>query len=64
MIRDLARELGGIGVYGITSMVLFFVFFIGALVWALALRKPYVTHMSQIPLQPDNETMNGDRKHD
>ena len=36
--------------YGLFSFILFFAFFIGMLVWAFALKKNYLNHMGDLPL--------------
>jgi hypothetical protein len=64
MIRETMRELGGIGIYGIVSMVLFVAIFLGALVWSLVLKKPHLTHMSHLPLEPDDRPSEGEPNHD
>jgi hypothetical protein len=55
MIENVLRTLGGVGLYGIISVCLFFLFFTGMLVWALRLKKPYVNSMRGLPL--DNEDL-------
>ena len=37
--------------YGIISICLFFAVFIGVLVWAFCLKKPYLKSMSELPLE-------------
>ena len=54
MIRNVLEQIGGVGVYGIISLTLFFAFFIGMLVWVLRMRKPYINDMSALPLQSDD----------
>jgi cytochrome c oxidase cbb3-type subunit 4 len=56
MIQNVLRELGGIGVYGMISLCLFFLFFIGMLVWAFCLKKSYVKTMSRLPLENGDAT--------
>ena len=51
MIQKVLSGIGGIGVYGVISIVLFFAVFVGVLVWAMGLRRPYIEHMSQLPLE-------------
>lgn len=50
MIQDTIRQVGGIGIYGVISVVMFFVFFTGATIWALRLKKGYVQTMETLPL--------------
>ena len=48
------RETGGIGIYGILSICLFFVVFTSALIWAFLLRKPFLHSMSRLPLDSES----------
>ena len=43
--------MGGVGVYGIISICLFFAVFIGVLVWTICLKKPYLKAMRELPLE-------------
>lgn len=51
MIKNVAHDLGGIGIYGILSILMFFAFFTGMIVWALCARKSYVDKMQALPLE-------------
>lgn len=71
MIQKVLSGIGGVGVYGVISVVLFFAVFVGVLVWVWSLRRPYLEHMSQLPLenQADSktdlaETANRDFRHE
>jgi len=50
MIKNVLENIGGIGLYGIISLCLFFTFFTGMLIWAFRLRKPYLKSMEELPL--------------
>jgi hypothetical protein len=54
MIRDTLSHIGGIGLYGIISIALFFAVFLGILIWACQLKKPWLKTMAQLPLEPDD----------
>lgn len=58
MIRNVIETIGGIGLYGLLSMLLFLLVFVGALAWTLRLRRPYLDHMKDLPLQ-DSEMKPG-----
>jgi len=45
LVHSILREAENINAYGLFSFFLFFGFFIGVLVWALALRKNHLNHM-------------------
>ena len=53
MIKNVLQNLGGVGIYGIISLCLFFGVFTGALVWALLHKAAYCTRMSALPLQDE-----------
>ena len=53
MIQNVLRNLGGIEVIGVISVILFFACFLGVLLWTFCLRKPYLDTMSRLPLEPD-----------
>ena len=50
MIKNVLTDIGGIGLYGVISVCLFFVIFSGVLVWAFLLRKSHLNALSQLPL--------------
>lgn len=53
MIQNVIRHMGGIENYGLISLFLFFGCFLGMLVWALLLKKPFLRDMSRLPLETD-----------
>lgn len=55
MIENTLRSLGGVGLYGIISVCLFFSFFTGMLLWAARLKKPYLNSMQSLPLNEEPE---------
>jgi len=50
MIRNVLTHTGGIAVYGIVSVCLFFAVFAAAVVWTLVQRASHVRHMGRLPL--------------
>jgi len=40
----------GVGIYGVISISMFFIFFTGMLVWALLQKKSYLNKMGAMPL--------------
>ena len=50
MIKNVLTEIGGIGIYGVISVCLFFTVFTGVVVHALRLKKPALKHASLLPL--------------
>jgi len=50
MIKYIYENIGGVGLFGVISILLFFVFFTGMLLWASFLKKPYLNTMRELPL--------------
>ncbi len=53
MIRNVLTHVGGIELYGIVSVLLFFAFFLGMLVWAFRLKSTHLESMALLPLRDD-----------
>lgn len=49
MIQNVIRDMGGIAVFGVISVCLFFTVFTGAMIWALAQRKSLCEKMRALP---------------
>jgi hypothetical protein len=50
MIKNVLSDMGGVGLYGVISITLFFAVFVGMLVWALGMKKSFAQSMSVLPL--------------
>jgi hypothetical protein len=50
MIQDVLREIGGIGLYGVISICLFFLVFGIASLRACLLKRSFLESMSALPL--------------
>ena len=50
MIKNVLSEIGGIGLYGVISICLFFAVFTGMLIWAIRMKKTFAQKMSACPL--------------
>ena len=53
MIKNILQDIGGIGLYGIVSLCLFFSVFTGALLWAAIQRAQFCKRMSALPLEDE-----------
>jgi hypothetical protein len=51
MIEHVMSRMGGVSVYGVISICLFFALFFGVLLWAACLKKGYLTAMGRLPLE-------------
>lgn len=55
MIKNVLQDIGGIGLYGVISVCLFFTIFTSAFLWALCQKKSFCAEMSALPLESDSE---------
>ena len=58
MIQNVLNGIGGVSVYGVISIGLFFAFFLGMLIWAIRLKKSYLKSMGQLPLDHEPDSPN------
>jgi len=66
MIQNVLRSIGGVGVYGVISISIFFVVFTGMLIWAFRIKKPLLTAMGEVPLTDGSEpqVLKGENHHE
>ena len=50
MIQNVLRDMGGVALYGVISICLFFGVFSVAMVYACLLKKPFLNSMGALPL--------------
>ena len=55
MMQNVLREIGGVGIYGVISVCLFFAVFTGAALWACLQEKQMLDDASTLPLEEDND---------
>ncbi len=53
MYKDILRSISDIEIFPVIAIVIFFLFFIGLLIWVFGMDKKLVNHMSQLPLTGD-----------
>lgn len=58
MIRNVLTHIGGVEMYGILSILLFFAFFAGMLVWAFRLKPGHLEAMGRLPVSDDQDPPN------
>lgn len=56
MIKNVLTDIGGVELYGIVSVLLFFLVFSGALLFALLKKKDFLNYMGALPLSDGSET--------
>lgn len=66
MIQNVLRETGGIGLFGVISICLFFLVFTGALVWAMLQKGTLLKAMESLPLSDGEVTtaLKGETSHE
>ena len=50
MIKNVLSDIGGVGLYGVISISLFFAVFIGMLLWVAGMKKSFAQRMGALPL--------------
>jgi len=55
MVQNVLREIGGVGIYGVISVCLFFAVFTGVIIWAFAQKKKMLDEASTLPLKEDDD---------
>jgi hypothetical protein len=58
MIENVMNKIGGVGIFGLISICIFFAFFTGMLVWSICLKKNYLVSMQKLPLDEDTASPN------
>jgi hypothetical protein len=53
MIKNVLNDIGGIGLYGVISICLFFAVFTGALLLTFIHRAPFCKRMGALPLEDE-----------
>ena len=53
MIKNVLLDIGGVGIYGIIALSIFFLFFSGMLMWVVSLKKGYLNQAGSMPLELD-----------
>jgi len=70
MIQNVLTSIGGVGMYGVVSICIFFTVFVGAVIWMLTLKKPYLNAMRELPLEDESapatnpESINPNLRHE
>jgi hypothetical protein len=66
MIKNVLHDIGGVGIYGVISVCLFFAVFLGALLLALRHKPSFLKKMSALPLEDGERRANqkGDFRHE
>jgi cytochrome c oxidase cbb3-type subunit IV len=57
MFSDNLGTIDGVSVFPIIGLILFFLIFIGVVIWAFKADKNYIKKMENIPLDNSNEVL-------
>lgn len=55
-VKNHMESITGIEIYPIISLLIFFVFFVALFWWVFTAKKDYITTVSNIPLDNQNQT--------
>ena len=55
-IKGHMESITGIEIYPMISLLIFFIFFVTLFYWVFTAKKDYITKVSNIPLENQNET--------
>lgn len=64
MIKDVIEHVGGLGLYGLVSLLLFFAVFVGVLVWAFRLDRARLDTAARLPLETDPHQSGKEEPHE
>lgn len=53
MIKNVLQEIGGVGVYALVSLLLFFIVFTGAIIFTFIQRASLCRKMESLPLEDE-----------
>lgn len=51
MYKNVLEGINGVDIYPVISLVIFFLFFLGVLIWVLKVDKSYISKMGNLPLE-------------
>jgi cbb3-type cytochrome oxidase subunit 3 len=61
MFKDIFESMSGINIFGLISMIFFFLVFLGVIYWAIRADKKYLEKMENMPLE--SSKTDGDLNH-
>ena len=64
MYKQVLQSIAGIEIYPLISFGIFFLFFLGLLVYVVVVNRQHIHTMSQLPLVSDEETIQQHLNHD
>lgn len=55
-VKNHMDSISGIEIYPIISLLIFFIFFVALFYWVVTAKKDYITTVSNLPLDQNNNT--------
>ncbi|MFC0605071.1 CcoQ/FixQ family Cbb3-type cytochrome c oxidase assembly chaperone [Winogradskyella pulchriflava] len=55
-VKNHMDSISGIEIYPIISLLIFFIFFVALFWWVITAKKDYITTVSNLPLDNQNDT--------
>ena len=55
-VKGHMESIAGIEIYPMISLLIFFIFFVTLFYWVFTAKKEYITKVSNLPLENQNET--------
>ncbi len=53
MVKNVVEAIEGIGIWGVISLMIFFLFFVTVTIWAIKADKNHIRHMERLPLDDE-----------
>jgi len=63
MISEFLKNQNEVSIFPIISLIIFFLFFIGSVIWTFTRKKQYLIHMENLPLE-NNDINNSEMKNE
>ncbi|MFT6871418.1 MAG: cytochrome c oxidase cbb3-type subunit 4 [Roseivirga sp.] len=58
MFKQYFEQVENVAIWPIISLTIFFIFFIGLIIYVVKINKGYIKHMAKLPLIDDQEGIN------
>lgn len=64
MYKEVLRSIHGVEVFPVISLLIFFAFFVGVVVWSIRLDRQRVSEMAHLPLDENPDRTEGGDSHE
>lgn len=59
-VKGHLESIDGVGIYPLTSLLIFFIFFVALFWWVITAKKEYIKNVSNIPLEKEDALDNAE----